>query len=44
MITFQMIGGAEKDEYSFTDIVSDGGIDGSQWLPRIEYGSTRSGR
>jgi hypothetical protein len=39
-----MIGGAEKDEYSYTDIVSHGGIDHNQWLPRIEYGSARSGR
>jgi hypothetical protein len=39
-----MMGGAEKDEYSCTDIDSHGGIDHNQWLPRIEYGSARSGK
>src|SRR4030042_551308 len=39
-----MTGGAEKDEYSYTDIISHGGIDHNQCLPRIEYGSARGGR
>jgi hypothetical protein len=39
-----MIGGVEKDEYPFTDIISHGRIDHNQCLPRIEYGSARGGR
>jgi hypothetical protein len=39
-----MIGGVEEDEDFHNDIVSHGGTDHNQWLPRIEYGSARSGK